>query len=66
MIFGHFKNGFPWIPVSLRLTDVGVYTVEFVLDSGFDGDLIIPPELISGLDFQYLGEHPFTLADDTY
>ncbi len=40
--------------------------MEFVLDSGFDGDLIIPADLVTGLDTSYLGEHPFALADQSY
>jgi predicted aspartyl protease len=66
VILGQFRGGFPWIPISLPLLDGGVRLSDFLLDSGFEGDLLIPAEYLAGLDAVYLGEHPFAMADSSY
>lgn len=54
---------FPYLPVTFTFGD-GEQVVEALLDTGFDGDLALPPQLVSG------GEPPdsyktWELADGT-
>jgi len=43
MIVGEFREGFPRITLDLRLKDGSVRAVEFVVDTGFEGDLAPMP-----------------------
>ena len=65
MIYGRFRDRFPRIPLTLALQSGRYQTLDFVLDTGFEGDLIIPPDLLPSLEAVHLGEHPFALADQT-
>ena len=45
MILGHVRDYMP--RVSLLLPGVnGLVSVEFILDTGFDGELSLPPSLL--------------------
>lgn len=66
MTSGRFRDGFARVPLALPLRGGGERRVEFVVDSGFEGDLSAPPALLSGLDVVFAGELPFLLADLTY
>lgn len=49
MILGHVRDGFPRIV--LDLTGLrGVMRVEFLLDTGFEGELAVPLALMQQLD----------------
>jgi predicted aspartyl protease len=63
---GQFRDGFPRIVLDLTLRDGTRRSVEFIVDSGFEADLTLPPDLLIGLDADYAGEYPFSLADLTY
>src|SRR5262249_2247247 len=40
------SNRFPYLPLRLSLADQ-IHELEALLDTGFDGDLAVPPELIA-------------------
>lgn len=64
MIEGHFRDGFPRISLDLPGLD-GKFTVEFVVDTGFDGDLSLPPNVIHRLEAVYTGHRRIIMADLT-
>jgi predicted aspartyl protease len=66
MTHGGFRDGFPRISLNFPLVDGGARAIEFIVDSGFEGDFSLPPDLLSGLDAAYAGEYPIALADLTY
>lgn len=49
MIFGHVRDRFPRVSLNLPGLD-GPVVVEFILDTGFDGDLALPASLIAQLE----------------
>lgn len=49
MITGHFREGHPRVTLSLAGPE-GSLEVEFVLDTGFEGDLALPGYLASSLN----------------
>jgi len=65
VIYGRFYAGFPRVSLELPTVGGGNRLVELILDSGFEGDLALPPDLLSGLDAFYAGQLPFALADLT-
>ena len=65
MIHGRFHDGFPHLTLELPITTGTTRGFDFILDSGFEGDLTLPPDLLPGLDMSYAGELPFALADLT-
>src|SRR5205823_4289669 len=52
--------------VYLPLKSGGERAVDFIVDSGFEVDLALPTDMLTGLDVVYAGEYPFALADLTY
>ena len=48
MIYGQVRDGFPRITLTLPGID-GDLRVECILDTGFDGDIALPPPLVSKL-----------------
>jgi predicted aspartyl protease len=65
-MYGQFRDGFPRIFLDLPLASGGTPSVDFIVDSGFEGDLTVSPDLLPRLDAVYAGEYPFALADLTY
>ena len=49
MIRGEVRDRFPRVLLPLPAQDAGV-DIEFVVDTGFDGELALPASLISRLD----------------
>ncbi len=47
-MFGSFRDAFPRIILELP-GPAGLLTVEFIVDTGFDGDLILPRHLVERL-----------------
>lgn len=66
MTHGSFRDGFPRLILHLPQSNGRERSIEFILDSGFEGDLALPSSLLVGLEAVYVGEHPFALADLTY
>ena len=62
MRHGIFRDGHPY----LQLTLPGVYgslVVEFILDTGFDGDIALPDSIARQIDTQPAGSRNRLLAD---
>ena len=62
MILGRVRERFPRI--SLRLPGLdGPFSVEFIVDTAFDGDLALPAHLISRVATSYVAFRRVRLAD---
>ena len=65
MILGHVRDNLPRVRLTLPgLT--GPLTIEFIVDTGFDGELSLPASVLRQLDAVYLGDKPIMLADSFY
>jgi clan AA aspartic protease len=53
------------IPASVRDSTGQDIPVQLVIDTGFDGYISLPSELIKQLDLPFITEETFTLADET-
>lgn len=51
--------------VALRLSNQPDLRIEFVIDTGFEGALTLPPAAIAALGLPYIGELRANLADDS-
>ena len=51
------------LTVELRAADGQFQSFDFILDTGFDGGLSLPAQILQGLDAAPAGEHRFELAD---
>jgi predicted aspartyl protease len=55
---------FPYLPVRLEVRG-RTHAVDALLDTGFDGDIIVPPLFVSGAETPE-GYIPYRLADDSW
>jgi predicted aspartyl protease len=62
MTLGHVRDFLPRLSLTLPGQD-DLVTVEFIIDTGFDGDLSLPISLISRLDVTFATERVLRLAD---
>lgn len=62
MILGHVRDRFPRVVVSLEGID-GPVDIEFVVDTGFDGDITLPPPLLSRFDEPVVSYVRVVMAD---
>lgn len=63
MIRGHVRDRLPRLTLKLPGRDGGRLTVEFIVDTGFDGDLAMSSELIRQLDVRFFQNRTVLLAD---
>lgn len=63
MITGRVRDGFPRVLVDLPGRSGDVVRVEFIVDTGFDGELAVPASFIARLDVQYENTQRVILAD---
>ena len=63
MISGIVHNFEPIIPLSIRGSDGKVYQQNAIVDTGFDGWLSLPPDLIAQLDLKWKRRGRAILAD---
>jgi len=62
MILGRVRDRFPRL--SLRLPGLdGPFSVEFIVDTGFDGDLALPASLVSRVETSYSASRRVRMAD---
>ena len=61
MIVGHVRDHMPRVVLGIRGLN-GTLQVEFIVDTGFDGDLAMPIELVNRLDASGIGEQIAVLA----
>lgn len=64
MTIGQVKNRFPCAQLTLPGQD-GPFTIASIVDTGFDGELSLPPSLASRLDAEIAGRQTLSLADGT-
>lgn len=62
MIVGHVRAKFPRVLLTLAGVD-GPITIEFLVDTVFDGALKLPPSVIQRLDAVYVGTRRAQVAD---
>lgn len=58
MIFGQFRDGHPYVQLT-----IGDSQIEFLIDTGFEGDVTLPPDLITELCGPPTGAQIRRLAD---
>lgn len=59
---GHVRDRFARLMIALPGRE-GAFNVEFVVDTGFDGELALPPSVLNALETAYAGDRPLLLAD---
>lgn len=62
MMLGHVRDRFPRLSLSLPGKN-GPILVEFLVDTGFDGDLALPQSIINRLEATASDAHDVRLAD---
>ena len=62
MILGHVRDNLPRITLPLPGITGQVF-IEFIVDTGFDGELALPSALVHQLEATYQGDKPILLAD---
>jgi len=65
VIVGAFRDDLPWISLQLPGID-HAFTVEFVVDSGFQGDFALPPHLINRTHAQFSYRSARLMADGSH
>ena len=65
MIVGSYRDGHPRIALNLPGA-AGMMSVEFIVDTGFDGDLCVPETVARQLDAVSAGRANFLLADGSW
>jgi len=63
MIVGEFRNDHPRVTLRLSGDNGPQRDVEFIVDTGFLGELTLPPSLLRELGAQVTGSEPLRLAD---
>lgn len=64
MNLGHVRDNFPRLQLSLSGQD-GRLSIEFIIDTGFEGELCLPPALASRLQTLTSASRLVRLADGT-
>ncbi len=64
MMFGHFRDGFPRIMLTLP-GHSGPINIEFILDTAFDGELAVPGHVLTQLQVGFQMDKRFRFADGT-
>ena len=65
VIEGVFRAGHPRAVLSLPARDGGTVDVEFIVDTGFEGDLCVNEDILQELDTAPAGSRNNLLADGT-
>ncbi|WP_353929312.1 hypothetical protein WJM97_13395 [Okeanomitos corallinicola TIOX110] len=65
MISGMIKNGYPTVNVIFCLPNQPDFTIEFVIDTGFTGDLCLPSAAVTLMQLPFLYELPANLANNS-
>ncbi|HLP91318.1 MAG TPA: clan AA aspartic protease [Nostocaceae cyanobacterium] len=66
MITGIIKGGHPTVNVIFRLPNQPDFSIEFVIDTGFTGELSLPPAAINVMGLPFLYELPANLANNSW
>ncbi len=62
MIYGHVRDNFPYVMLTLPGQD-GPLAVELLVDTGFDSDLALPSALVRRLEATFAYEKEVRMAD---
>jgi len=62
VIYGRFRSAHPRISIDLPSRE-GALTIEFIVDTGFEGDLALPPDLVGRTLATPSGYDSHALAD---
>jgi clan AA aspartic protease len=65
MIQGRVKDGRASLPITFRLSNQPDFQIEFVVDTGFNDYLTLPPQAISAMNLPQYSNAPVRLADGT-
>jgi clan AA aspartic protease len=65
MIQGRVKDGRASLPITFRLSNQPDFQIEFVVDTGFNDYLTLPPQAISAMNLPQYFNAPVRLADGT-
>jgi clan AA aspartic protease len=63
-MLGLVRDKFPLLTLSLPGLN-GPLALEFIVDTGFEGELALPPSLLRRLEVGLVGDRPILLADGT-
>jgi clan AA aspartic protease len=66
VINGIIKNGRATVNVIFRLPNKPDFTIEFVIDTGFTGDLSLPSAAVTLINLPFLYELPANLANNSW
>ena len=65
MMQGSVKDGRASLPITFRLSDQPDFQIEFVVDTGFNDYLTLPPQAISAMNLPQYSNTSVRLADGT-
>jgi clan AA aspartic protease len=65
MMQGRVKDGRASLPVTFRLSNQPDFQIEFVVDTGFNDYLTLPPQAISAMNLPQYSNTSVRLADGT-
>jgi clan AA aspartic protease len=63
MIYGRLIGGKATVPVIFRLPEQPDFSLDFVIDTGFNGYLTLPPQAVNAMNLPPRASTPATLAD---
>jgi clan AA aspartic protease len=63
MIYGRLIGGKATVPVIFRLPEQPDFSLDFVIDTGFNGYLTLPPQAVNAMNLPPRANTPATLAD---
>lgn len=63
MIYGRISESKATIPVIFRLPSQPDFSVDFVIDTGFNGYLTLPPQAVNAMNLPVYSSTPISLAD---
>ena len=62
MKYGHVRDGFPRLLLTLQ-GHIGPINIEFILDTGFDGELSLPANILTQMQATFIKDETIMLAD---
>ncbi|BAT56168.1 hypothetical protein NOS3756_51700 [Nostoc sp. NIES-3756] len=66
MITGIIKSGHPTVNIIFRLSNQPDFTIEFVIDTGFTGDLSLPLAAVNLMNLPFLYELSANLTNNSW
>jgi clan AA aspartic protease len=63
MIYGRLIAAKATVPVIFRLPQQPEFSLDFVIDTGFNGYLTLPPQAVSAMNLPLYSSTPIRLAD---